>query len=279
VGAGPAGLACSAAVAAAGLHVVLFECTAPGGQLNQVGEVQAYAGGPFEPAAELAGRLTEYALNAGAEFRYEEVTGIDRVGPGWRLNGGEVFAELVIASGSEVDLGKYPGAESRVGRGVSVCATCDGPLFRGRPVIVAGCGRDARYEADELRKYASDVVLLRTPKAATLGLEPGAQAASPEARLAPFRAIDVDEIVACSGDPLESVTYRVGTEVHTLPAAGFFPAGDRVSPHERWLRPGPASPARSIIIGDARPGGSRTVLEAMGDGVRAAQEIRVRAPS
>jgi thioredoxin reductase (NADPH) len=277
VGAGVAGLTCAAAAAAAGMRVSLFERTAPGGQLNELGEIQVCAGGPLEAAAEVAGRLTEYALNAGAEFIYEEVTEVSRSASGWSLNREHTFSELVVATGTEVDLAPYPDAEPRLGRGVSLCATCDGPLFRGRPVVVAGRGRDADYEADEVRKYASEVLLLRTPEPASADAAPPMWASDPDSARAVLRVIDVDAVTALAGDPLESITYRVGGDSHTVTTAAFFPAGGRVARHERWL-PTAASADFPVLIGDAREGSSRTVLEAMGDGARAAAELAARPP-
>jgi thioredoxin reductase (NADPH) len=272
-----AGLTCAAAAAAAGLRVTVFERTAPGGQLIELGDIQVCAGGPLEPAAEVAGRLTEYALNAGAEFIYEEVTDVSRSASGWSLNGERTFGELVVASGTEVDLAPYPDAEPRLGRGVSLCATCDGPLFRGRPVVVAGRGRDADYEADEVRKYASEVLLLRTPGPASPDPAPPMWASDPGTARAGLRVIDVDAVTALAGDPLESVTYRAGGVSHTVTTAAFFPAGGRVTRHARWL-PATVSADFPVVIGDAREGSSRTVLEAMGDGARAAAELVARAP-
>ncbi|HVW42151.1 MAG TPA: FAD-dependent oxidoreductase [Amycolatopsis sp.] len=254
IGAGAAGLVCAASAAQHGFAVTIFERTAPGGQLNLLGEVAVFPGGPEVSGPDLAGDLTDYAMNTGVGFRYEEITGIERAGAGWQV-GGEVFDQVVMATGSHLDLTVLPGAEPLIGRGVSLCAACDGPLYKGKRVAVAGGGRDAVYEAVELTRHAAEVVLLRTP-----GVPPPALAAH-----ADIRVVDVERFTACTGDPIESVSY-VDTkgDAGLLEIDGLFPAVARTVPTLDM------PDGDFTVVGDARQGSARTILSAMGDGSRAA---------
>jgi thioredoxin reductase (NADPH) len=264
IGAGVAGLVCAAAAASDGFSVEIFERTAPGGQLNLLGDIAVFAGAPVVSGAGYAAELTEYAMNTGVEFRYEEVTELSWAGSVWRLGPDDsAFDHVVVAAGSEPDLSAVPGAAALVGRGVSLCATCDGPLFRGQTVAVAGQGRDAIYEAIELVPYAAEILVLQTDRAGS----PPALSAHPS-----IQVLDFESIVGLSGNPLQTLEYvdTAGTP-QALAVTGFFPALGR-RPGGQWsFDPGAAS--APIVIGDARTDSARTVLSAIGEGAAAAVEL------
>lgn len=260
IGAGAAGLVCAASAARNGFAVTIFERTAPGGQLNLLSDVAVIPGGPEVNGPAYAADLTDYAMNTGVDFRYEEVTALERAEPGWQLNGEDTFDHVVVAVGSDPDLSLVPGAEQLLGRGVSLCAACDGPLYKGKRVAVAGGGRDAAYEAVELTQHAAEVVLLRTPGATTVSLRE-----HPE-----IRVVDVERFTACAGNPIESVSYvdLVGNG-ERMSVDGLFPAVARRSP----LAALGVTAGDVLVAGDARPGSARTILSAKGDGSHAAARL------
>ena len=112
--------------------------------------------------ADLAAMTQEQAMNAGADFVMGEASGISQQGD-YRVvetDAGEYRGKaVIIAAGSTLRLLGIPGEEEFMGRGVSQCATCDGPLYSGEVVGVAGGGDSAADEALVLSQYAERVLL------------------------------------------------------------------------------------------------------------------------
>jgi thioredoxin reductase (NADPH) len=104
----------------------------------------------------------EQAMSAGAEFVMGESSGISRQGDHCLVDSdaGQYRAKaVIIAAGSTLRLLGIPGEEEFMGRGVSQCATCDGPLYTGEVVGVVGGGDSAADEALVLTQYADRVLL------------------------------------------------------------------------------------------------------------------------
>src|SRR5439155_17917073 len=82
---------------------------------------------------------------------------------GWRVattDGNVEGKTVIIATGSRPRQLGVPGEDRLVGRGVSHCASCDGPLLRGKSVIVVGAGDYGLQEAHTLASFASEVLVL-----------------------------------------------------------------------------------------------------------------------
>ena len=163
IGGGAAGLSAAQYGALAGLRTVVFERTASGGQCLLMDALENYPG-LAEPVSgfEFAERLERQARHFGAEFRSAEVTRLDRDEEfTLTTDDGEVRARTVIlATGSEQRRLGVPGEEELAGRGVSWCAVCDGPFFRGRRVMVVGGGDSACDEALFLARLTDRVTLV-----------------------------------------------------------------------------------------------------------------------
>lgn len=167
VGAGMAGLTAAATAARLGLRVLVIERMGAGGQVMTVEQVANLSAYPEGIAGyELGPVLQETAEAAGAEFRLDAV---ESLGPaaaeGGRhvlhCTGGDVAARAVlIATGSKRRALQVPGEATFEGRGVSHCASCDGPLFRGDAVCVVGGGDSAVGEAAVLAQHAREVTLV-----------------------------------------------------------------------------------------------------------------------
>lgn len=162
IGAGVAGLTAAAAAARAGLAVLVIERMGAGGQVMTVDRIDNFPGHPEGIAGyELGPMLQEQAENAGAEFALDEVMAV-QAGPegGYvlRCEGEDVAARAVlVACGSRRRPLQVPGEAELEGRGVSHCASCDGPLYRGKQVCVAGGGDSALGEAIVLAAHAARV--------------------------------------------------------------------------------------------------------------------------
>ena len=150
IGGGPAGLSAGLYAARAGLSTLLMEKGIFGGQIANAEHVENYPGFPEGISGfELGQLLHKQATKYGLETVAAEVTAIELVEKGKvvKTTEGEYQAKAVIvAAGAEPNRLGVPGEERLLGRGISYCATCDGPLFRDQVVAVIGGGDSAVEE-------------------------------------------------------------------------------------------------------------------------------------
>ena len=164
IGAGVAGLTAAMFAGRYGLKVVVVDRTGVGGQIVNAERVENFPGFPQGIGGhELGPLLHEQAEAAGAEFMLDTVEAIEldreqRIvrGVGQTLRAPAV----IITAGSTLRSLGIPGEEKFVGRGVSHCASCDGPFFRGQEVCVVGGGDSALDEALVLAGFASRVSVI-----------------------------------------------------------------------------------------------------------------------
>jgi thioredoxin reductase (NADPH) len=164
VGGGVAGLTAGLFSARLGRSTMVLVSLIPGGHLANINQIEDFPGFPQGvPGYDLGPIIQEQAMNAGAEFAMAELQSIARDGDVWKITTpeGEIHARAVIvATGSENRPLGVPGEEEFTGRGVSHCASCDGPLLKGKKVIVAGAGDSGLQEALTLCATAADVLIL-----------------------------------------------------------------------------------------------------------------------
>jgi thioredoxin reductase (NADPH) len=138
-----------------------------GGQMLLTNEIQNYPGFQSISGFELATRFKEQAESYGTEFVYEEVVSVeeDKECPGlcFRVKTSQdVYNSLsvILAFGKTPrDLG-VPGEMELKGKGVSYCAVCDGPLFKGKRVSVVGSGEQALDAVNYLSSIAETVYFI-----------------------------------------------------------------------------------------------------------------------
>ncbi|WP_084575876.1 NAD(P)/FAD-dependent oxidoreductase [Sporomusa malonica] len=163
IGGGPAGM--TAAVYAARKRMKALILTKEfGGQPMWTMDIENYMGYQFVTGPELMEKFDEQVRKFPIEIKYEEVTGL-AVNPDRTFtitsDGGEYQAQAVIvASGKRPRRLEVPGEAEFTGRGVSYCATCDGPLFAGKTVAVIGGGNSALQAAIEVSGVAEKVYLI-----------------------------------------------------------------------------------------------------------------------
>jgi thioredoxin reductase (NADPH) len=167
VGSGPAGYAAALYTARAGLRPLVFEGPAWGGMLQDTTWVENYPGFPQGiMGPDLVAAFREQAMGAGARGRPEEITQVGLASDEGELHtvwaGGEELQAraIILAMGASYKRLGVPGEEALMGRGVSTCAVCDGPLHRGKEVVVVGGGDSAVEEALFLAQIASAVTLV-----------------------------------------------------------------------------------------------------------------------
>ena len=162
VGGGPAGLVCGQYGARAGRKTLVIEEVASGGQTMIIDEIENYPGLGKVPGYEIGTRFEEQAINFGCEFLYEGVESITKTGKVFsvKTSSSEIEAKVVvIATGSKHRELGVPGEKELRGHGVSYCATCDGPFFKGKKILVCGGGDSAVQEAIYLTKLTDTVTI------------------------------------------------------------------------------------------------------------------------
>ena len=163
IGAGLAGMTAAMYASRYGMRTGLMERMMGGAQIINIENIENFPGFPQGVSgAELGPAVQEQAMDAGAEFIMGEVESISRDGD-FKLvetdSGGYRAKAVIVAAGSSLRQLGIPGEEEMFGRGVSHCATCDGPLYMDQVVGVVGGGDSAVDEALTLTEYADRVLL------------------------------------------------------------------------------------------------------------------------
>lgn len=165
IGAGPTGLAAAVYAAREDLKTLVVEKGVIGGMAAITDRIDNYPG--FEDGVgglELADHLYDHAKRFGAEIKTGvTITNLKRDGEVIVLgtNKDELRARTVlIATGSTYKHLGVPGEKELVGKGVHFCATCDGPIYRGKELVVVGGGNSAMQETLFLARFAKHITLL-----------------------------------------------------------------------------------------------------------------------
>jgi thioredoxin reductase (NADPH) len=182
IGGGPAGLSAGIYTSRSRLDTILIERGVVGGRITDAELVENDPGfAEGISGAELGQLMQKQAAKYGLNITIAEVTNLELKGNKKvvKTTRGDFTAKaVIIASGSERGKLGVPGEVEVTGKGVSYCATCDGPLFRGKTVAVVGGGNAAISEALYLAKFASQVIVIhrRRQLRATRVLEEKARA-------------------------------------------------------------------------------------------------------
>ena len=196
IGAGPAGLTAGLYAARARMNVLLLEKAVPGGQIIVTDWIENYPGFPEGISGfDLADKMKKQAEDLGLEIRTAEVHDLkltDQVKEVVLKDETIKAKSLIIGSGATPrKLGI--GEDRFMGKGISFCATCDGPFFRDKTVVAIGGGDTAVQEAIYLTKFAKKVYLVH--------------------RRDEFRAAKILQERAFANDKIEIIWDSVATEV------------------------------------------------------------------
>lgn len=165
VGGGPAGLTAGLYAARAKLNIILLEKGATGGQVLNTDWIDNYPGFPEGISGfDLAEKMTAQAERFDLEIRYAPITSMD-LQPDIKtlhLEDGSTLTckALILATGARPNHINIPGEQEFAAKGVSYCAICDAPFYRGRTVAVIGGGNTAIQEAGHLTKFADKVYVI-----------------------------------------------------------------------------------------------------------------------
>ena len=150
IGGGPAGLSAALYASRAGAKVIVIESGAPGGKLNLTAHIENYPGVKKKMGPELAYGMYEQSLSFGASLKMTEVKQIIDLGDYKKVITSKEEIEtkaVIIATGTKERKMGLPLEDEMTGQGISYCAVCDGPFFKGKEVAVVGGGNSAIEES------------------------------------------------------------------------------------------------------------------------------------
>lgn len=288
VGGGPAGLTAGLYAARARRRTVLVEKGAVGGQVLLTDWIDNYPGFPEGVNGfELIDRMAAQASRFGLETRTAAVTGMDLVGKTKQIfleDGNSLTSRAVIlATGARPNPLGIPGEQELTGKGVSYCATCDAPFYRGLEVAVIGGGDTAVQEAVHLTKFASKVTVIHRRDAlrATRILQEQAFANdrvhfiwnATVTAIIGKTAVDGLRLKDSTGLESELAVQGVFVLIGTIPNNEMLPANQLAMEHGFVITDAEMRTNISGVMaaGDLRSKGVRQVVTAAGDGAVAAQ--------
>jgi len=271
IGAGPAGLTAATEIARAGLKALCLDKLAPGGEIINLGHLHDFE--EMFDGTTMAARLTDDAVVAGVAIGFGEVSSISGNGPfEVETTDGERHSarSLIVATGMNKGKLGVPNEDEYEGRGLSHCANCDGPLYAGQSVIVAGATGWAPYEAQVLIGIASEITMLGTPS----GEVPEGVTAKP-GRIVGLEGSNGLEAVTVENDGQRNTipTNAVFVYVGQSPAAEFLPdslARDATG-HIVVDEDGRTAAPLVFAAGDVRSGSKEYLANAIADGQRVAK--------
>lgn len=164
IGAGPAGMTAGIYAKRANLKVAMFEKYAPGGQIVNTAEIENYTGFEKTSGYQLATSMLNHSASIGVELIYDEILEVIDNGSIKKLitpNGEYETKVVIIATGTVPRRLGVENEDMLAANGISWCAICDGPMYKGKEVIVVGGGNSAVEEASYLATITNKVTVIQ----------------------------------------------------------------------------------------------------------------------
>lgn len=294
IGAGPAALSAAIYTTRENIDTVLFERGVPGGLAAITDWVDNYPGFPEGIAGlTLADNLQKQAERFGATIEYGEVTKITDEGEYKRLETGSgpmLARAVLIATGSDYKKIGIPGEKEYYARGVHYCATCDGPFYRDKKLVVIGGGNSAVQEAIFLTKFASHIdLLVRSEIKASEILQDDLKKIVESGKISVHLGVTPLEIVAGEDKLVNKVIAQKGEEKIDFDTDGVF-IFIGLLPNSQFLVNSPIELDKIGFVvtddhlqtampgvfaaGDVRSGATMQIASASGEGATSALMIR-----
>jgi thioredoxin reductase (NADPH) len=291
MGAGPAGLSCAIYAGRSRFSTRILEKMLPGGQVAMNSLIENYPGFPEGvEGLKLGQDMALQAERAGASLEMAEATEIVVSAHPFRVrtNAGDRLAKTVlIATGCSPRKLGVPGEDELSQRGVSYCATCDGPLYADKRVVVVGGGNSAIEEALFLATLAAKVTVVH--RRDELRADRALQEAALENDKIDFlwsrhvvSILGEDSVQGLrlrhvqSGEEAEVLADAVFISVGTTPQTGFLP--EEIARDEGGFVVTDAQQRTSVpgifAAGDISAGAYRQIAYAVGSGAVAYRSIR-----
>lgn len=161
IGTGPAGISAAITATIRNKKIILFGSRELSDKIRKAHLIQNYPGFPECSGEDLCNAFAAHLEKMGIEITEEKINAVYPMGETFALqtmkNEMHQARSVILACGM-VQGKLLPGEEELVGRGVSYCATCDAPLYRGRSVAVIGYSPEAEEEVNFLSEVASEVL-------------------------------------------------------------------------------------------------------------------------
>lgn len=160
IGTGPAGLSAAITLKLRNKSVLLLGNDEVSDKVSKAHEIRNYPGLPQISGQELAQRLSDHARSLGLTITRERITAVYAMGDFFALQSAQntMYEASTVILATGVSFGKpYPGEQEFLGRGVSYCATCDAPLYRGKTVAVIASSAAEEPEAAFLAEVCEKV--------------------------------------------------------------------------------------------------------------------------
>lgn len=287
IGSGLAGLTAGLFAARHGLSTLVMESNIPGGHLVSIEKIEDFPGFPDGVAGyDLCPNVQRQAADHGAEFERAEVQKLATQDRFWSVataDGRHLAKTVIVATGSSLKPLGVPGEAKLLGRGVSHCASCDGPLYNDQVVGVAGGGDSALQEALTLSGCADRVLVFHQ------GSEFAAQRSYQqrvlsEAKIIPHYRTVVEEVLGDDGVTGVRVRDSASGKSSNIALAGLFVYVGMKPNTEILSNVLPLSASGHVITdvcmrterlglfaaGDIRQGSAGQAIASAGDGATAA---------
>ncbi|MDP3713576.1 MAG: FAD-dependent oxidoreductase [Mycobacteriales bacterium] len=293
VGSGPAGLTAALYAAREGLTVLVVERAGVGGQAGVTERLDNFPGFPEGVGGgDLADRLRRQAKRFGVEvLPAQEVTGVTVDGAYRGVTTGDgkeyaAFAVLLTLGSTYRRLG-IEGEDDLIGAGVHFCATCDGPFYRGKDVVVIGGGNSAGEESAFLTRFAESVtVVTRDPELSASRVV--VQKLEENAKVTVVTGATPTGFATTDAGKLRALVVDTAEGSCEIPAEGAF-VFIGLTPNSDLVRdlvdvdeqgfvladPGMQTSVPGVFVaGDVRSGSTKQAASAAGEGAAAALAIR-----
>jgi thioredoxin reductase (NADPH) len=164
IGAGPAGMTAAIYAQRANLKTIMIEKSAPGGQIVNTGEIENYTGFTKLSGGDLALNMFNHAMALGVEYGYGDVRTVVKNSGLFTITTDQdtyTAKAVIIASGMIQRKLGLENEERLSSNGISWCAICDGPIYKGEDVVVIGGGNSAVEESSYLATLVNHLTIVQ----------------------------------------------------------------------------------------------------------------------
>lgn len=163
IGNGPAGLSAAITLKIRNKNILVLGNGEVSIKVSKAHEINNYLGIKAVSGKDLAEKFLSHAKKMGVQILDERISAVYKMGDYYSLQGksGKMYESKAVIIATGVDFGKpYAGEEEFLGRGVSYCATCDAPLYKGKKVVIIGATKKEEGEAVFMSEVAKEVIYI-----------------------------------------------------------------------------------------------------------------------